>query len=1133
MEASMKPKLPLFYRHRKCNGFVNKIAILIISTVLLPFNNTIAAVDIPVLWQANVDMVMEGSAMVIDLDGDGAAEILTAAYENIIVVDGTGKELWRFDTRGRYSTCPAILERENQIPLIYAGDNQGMFTCLDGSGKIVWQIESAPVFCSSPALADLDGDGQSEVIQGDKNGGVSVYDALSGKIKWQQKIDGECSSPAVGDLDGDGFPEIIIATTAGKVIALSAKGETLWEFYVGSSSLDWSTCSPVLFQNSAGDACIAAGSQAGQFFCLDSKGNVLWKRSTRGAIASTISVGDPDLDGRADLFTVTQLGILYRYDEGGLVLWEIDTQGRSLAPGALFDVDGDGTSEYVLSTQSGNLLIFNMDGDVIYNHQFGSRTINVTPAIGDIVKERAGLEMAITGGEGGLIYCLGIPAPAQAQIQWSTYRGDNHLTAAWFGLAASDKIQMVPENLSWDQIYTGTEILFRIKNPGTEKRMLKAAAGCLRPDGSRQSAVGQIIGQNGLLKLPVTVSAPGIFHFDWNVKDPEGKILVTGSRQLTLQPYVNDRALAKRTVLALEKKIEILKSDKSMDGLETVLNRELKGIAEESAALASLQAAAPGATPEFCEQLNDRTTKLTIRSQRALSLAQIADSLIKSVVKNQLLAFEGLMWENRQVDQQLPSEIAIPLKIKRRSISGEHEPVSIKLLNMNPESVSISCTLQKKSGSPQITVFEVKPVPTNQKTIAWDPLEPLGNKKITIPSLETREIWLDIDLAGVKAGEYELLTIFDSGKAKTTVEIRLEIVPFKMAGFDAMRLCCWAGYNENAVVDLLQHGNTVFTCPLPPVKITGEEPFQLNIDFTALDEFIRPMKGHDVYLLMPGIPDLAVPLEDAVYVPRLAQYLDQVLKQLAAAGIPEDHVALYPHDEPGGHGWETIRHYITFAGQGVKARPALKFYVNGGGDLAMFEALNEIAAIWCPSYFMLGDKTPVMNFLKQSGKILWTYDCAYAYARPIGANVKTINVVAQYRLPAVFAHHFGATGIGYWCYNVGPSMWEPIELEYPLVYTNKDGTHTSSRRWEAVREGIEDTRIIIALQEKLKDPGVSEEAKSQIRHLVDVTLPAIAGQSLQEVKMGVARYVIDASNNDDTVNVLRKEILDCVALLAE
>jgi hypothetical protein len=207
--------------------------------------------------------------------------------------------------------------------------------------------------------------------------------------------------------------------------------------------------------------------------------------------------------------------------------------------------------------------------------------------------------------------------------------------------------------------------------------------------------------------------------------------------------------------------------------------------------------------------------------------------------------------------------------------------------------------------------------------------------------------------------------------------------------------------------------------------------------------------------------------------------------------------------------------------------------VNGGGDLPMFEALNEVASIWCPGYFMLPDSSPEMNYLRSTGKTIWSYDCAYAYARPIGANTKTINVVAQYRMAPLFGYNYGATGIGYWSYNIGPSLWEPVATEYPIVYANSDGTSASSRRWEAVREGMEDVRILIALREKLSDESVAPEAKARIRRLVNETLPGMADQSLDEARLGMARYVLDASNNDETVTRFRRELLDCAQLVAQ
>ena len=164
------------------------------------------AMTFDALWTADAHMVMEGAPMTVDLDGDGDAEVVTAAYENLIAFDGTGKELWRFDTRGRYSTCPAILERTGATPLIFAGDNTGQFTCVDGKGNVVWQAETKPVFCASPALGDLNGDGAIEVVQGDKSGIVHAFDALTGKPVLQTHIDGECSSPALAYLNVDGKP---------------------------------------------------------------------------------------------------------------------------------------------------------------------------------------------------------------------------------------------------------------------------------------------------------------------------------------------------------------------------------------------------------------------------------------------------------------------------------------------------------------------------------------------------------------------------------------------------------------------------------------------------------------------------------------------------------------------------------------------------------------------------------------------------------------------------------------------------------------------------------------------------------------------------------------------------------------
>jgi hypothetical protein len=1110
---------------------VRRIVMLICAIVtFLPV--TSFAMEIEQLWVANANMVMEGSAMTVDLDGDGDMDVITAAYEHLIAVDGTGEILWRFDSRGRYSTYPAILEREDTSPLIYAGDNSGMLSCLNGAGEVVWQVDTDRVFCSGPALADLDGNGSVELIQGDQVGNVIVRDALTGADVWKTVLKGTLSSPAVGDLDGDGSLETIIATGEGKVVALDVAGNVRWEFAFAESSLDWATNSPVIFGNSQGESCVVTGSQGGRLVCLSATGSVIWERTLRGAIASTISINDMNNDGVAEIFVVTQLGVLYRFDERGGLIWDIDTQGRSLASGAIADLDGDSVKEYILATQQGNLLVFNEQGVVEFNHQFDNRTINVTPVVADIVPDRPGLEFAITGGEAGQIFCFGVSSESRASVSssdWVTYRGDNRLTGSWFGLTGDAGITMTPENLRWDGLLTGTSVQFHIQNPSG--RVLRVDASCTGPDGSRQAAVGRVLGRTGVLEMPVAISAPGVYRFDWSLMDDSGARLVEGTRELTLQPYANDRGAAARALLALQAVVE--SSSSPTRGMSAAMLREAGIIRLEAATLISLQDATTGSSPGFRAEVDRRTTVLNARAERAIALAEVAVAIDVAAPGSRLIPFEGTTWENRDIDRQLPDQLELPLHVERRAVPGEHEPVSIKIFNASLDTLRVSAKAESQRHGPSVVIHEVLPVPTNVGTIAWDPVSPLGSGKVSVPPLETREVWVDIDLTGVSAGSYTVDVLLKAGREKSRVSIDLDVLSFEMAGFGAMRLCGWATYGDEAVADYLAHGGNVFIAGLPPATVSESDPVQIDLDYTDLDEFLARIEGYDVFLLMNGMPSVGVPEDDDSYVSRLRMYLEQLFAHLETRGISSENVALYPHDEPGGHGWNTVNHYVKWAKLGLEAMPELRFYVNGGGDLPMFEALNEVASVWCPGYYMLIDDKPEMNYLRASNKTLWTYDCGYAYARPIGANTKTINVAGQYRMAAPFGHALGATGIGYWSYNIGESMWNQVTHEYPLVYVDDEKRHTSSRRWEAVREGMEDTRIIIKLRESLNDPTVDESVKTKLRHFLDETLEPFARQSITEVQFGLGRYVLDATNSDATVDAFRQEMLDCVKLVSE
>ena len=155
-------------------------------------------VQAPVLRQtlpASWDENWFASPAIVDLEGDGDMEIVAARHSVLYVWDHTGAMLWR----AAWS--------------FNAVDDE------DHGGSRMW---------ASPAIADLDGDGDLEIVVGsdaDSSSGlnIAVYDHLGMLLPgWPQVFgDSEVRSICTGDLDGDGQFEIAVnKTNAGPTTAV-------------------------------------------------------------------------------------------------------------------------------------------------------------------------------------------------------------------------------------------------------------------------------------------------------------------------------------------------------------------------------------------------------------------------------------------------------------------------------------------------------------------------------------------------------------------------------------------------------------------------------------------------------------------------------------------------------------------------------------------------------------------------------------------------------------------------------------------------------------------------------------------------------------------------------------------------
>ncbi|MFV2067127.1 MAG: PQQ-binding-like beta-propeller repeat protein, partial [Pirellulales bacterium] len=893
---------------------------------------------------------------------------------------------------------------------------------------------------------------------------------------------------------------------------------------------------------------VAVASSERELVCLDGNGKTLWHRPIRGPAASSISVGDIDLDGRADLLVVTQLGVIYRFDEEGRIVWQIDMQGRSLAAGAIIDINGDGRLEYAICTQRGRLLVLDEMGRFLFDRQFDTRTVNVTPTFGDMEPQSAGLEMVLTGGESGKVFCLATRATAAGPAQWTAYRGDARKSGSWFGLRQTAAAGMTPRNLAWDKLLAGDAVRFRVENPQGSPAPLTATAICVRPDGQRQVATSRVLGTHGELRMSIEFVVPGTYRFTWSLKDANGQKLAVGARQVVVRPFANDRALARRA--ADDLKATAAAAESTLPRSAAALRHEAMLIETEINALMPRHDSAPGSDVATQREIVAKTAALVARAKRALALARTVRGAAELGPGTSLIAFEGTVWENRDVDRQLPKQVENPLKISRRAVPGEHEPIVLSLLNVTDDELQVRVHIDVDDTGPKVVAHRSVCVPTSVGTRSWDPLPELGEASLlSIPSMASRELWLDVETGTAAPGEHPITVrlqaidgagVLDGPKTprsvpppETSVAIRLRLLPLTMAPPGVIRLCTWAAPEGPQVEDLLAHGNNVFTTKHPTPQFDGEGRLT-RCDYTGLDQVISRFRGHDVVLLLQGIPALRSKFDTAPYRTELAAYLNDLVAHMASMGVDMEHFSLYPLDEPGGYGWDAVNKFVAFGKMVRAVNPDIMIYMDGGGELPMFQAMAPYVDIWCPAITMLPEQTAVMEVARTTGKMLWSYDCVYAYARPVGPNIKNVNIIGQFRTAALFALRHGATGIGYWCYNIGGDPWTRIKDEYPLVYPGRTRPVTS-RRWEAVREGIEDYRILVALRDRLRagaSPPLDPAVQARIRHLLVDGLAALLDQSFAEVNLGLGQTAIDATNSARSLNAFRTELLDCVEAVA-
>jgi outer membrane protein assembly factor BamB len=1009
-----------------------------------------------------------------DLTGDGHIDMVVGTTSGLIMaLDGQGKEIWRQEMRGPICSPPGIGDLTGNAGLeVLAMNRQGQILCLSGAtGEILWNAALPGRLQwgeTAFAIGDVDGDGLPEIVTGDRDGNVVCFRG-TGEMLWHyQGGHGITNAPAIADVTGDGRAEVFVGGDKIPLLCLSWEGKELWRVEGGIGG------SPLLYDlNGDGTPEILLGI-GDKLTALDATGKALWTVPMQREMDAALSVADADRDGVPEIYAVDLAGRLLCVSPSGQVRWTASVEERARRSPSIGDVDGDGVPEILVAGYSGALHVFEPDG----------RLKERIPLPGNSNATATLLPLR----EGGLQVIVPLTSEALRALRWPSSAGEalvlwpeHRFDALRSGMPRRATPEAALElEVDFGDLYAGANVLKAlVHNP--EGRRLTVRLESARNEGKPSESVLASEADPIEHQLSYTVPSDQAINLALTCEVLENdRILARRTHRAYLVPFAKEINDATRTLAKVELVLPDLLDRMGLEDRAVFLRTRADRLREDIATA--------GALPD--------SDRIALRDEIA-ALLQGADALGTTVKAAELAAGAGSPvivcganpWAPFGGMDEIAEDRFGAAELLVEAFGGETESAALNIFNCSAKPrtfrVEIDDLTMDDATVPAreaIRLHEVIDVPTEMRDYAADALPALNPARlIQVPAWGARQLWLNVDTESLAAGDWTgriRLRSLEVESLETGADLKIRVWAARLPEEQPLRLCHWGyvhnsmlqDYPDEALADQVRNGTNVFVGLFYPRAQYDEQGNLIGeIDFSAHDGYVKKHAPHGMILFFNYQTALKGPggIESEAYAKAHVQWLRAWVAHLRELGVGYDGFALYPVDEPGLSDGLSDRH-VLMGKLAREADPKILLYTDPVGRVTEEElhAMLPYVDIWCPNRNgLILDKTNAskLEIIRNSGATVWTYECDH--------NAKHQSPLGYYRAQAWLAWHLDMTGIGFWSYCTSrddPWFLPTLRHDYLLVYPG-DGV-VSSKRWEAIRDGVEDYTLLAALRQRMESP---------------------------------------------------------------